>query len=109
MDVNTGVLITEGQGFNRNATFVTDISISFSQLCKVNLKTMIKKYRTELIGISIGTFGGFAYWYFVGCESGTCAITSSPFNSSVYGAIMGALLAGIVMPEKKKEVNEQKK
>jgi hypothetical protein len=84
-------------------------SISFSQLCKVNLKTMIKKYRTELIGISIGTLGGFAYWYFVGCESGTCAITSSPLNSSVYGAIMGALLAGIVVPEKKKEVNEQKK
>ena len=84
-------------------------SISFSQLCIVKLKALIKKYRTELIGLSVGAFGGFAYWFFVGCESGTCAITSSPFNSTVYGSIMGALLAGIIVPEKKKEINEQKK
>lgn len=35
---------------------------------------------------------GFAYWYFVGCNSGSCAITSSPINSSLYGALMGVLL-----------------
>mgnify|MGYP003379142610 CR=1 FL=1 len=33
------------------------------------------------------------YYSLVGCASGSCAITSSPVNSSLYGALMGGLLA----------------
>ena len=54
---------------------------------------LINKYKVTLIGILIGAIGGYAYYYFVGCSSGTCAITTSPINSSLYGAMMGALLA----------------
>jgi hypothetical protein len=38
---------------------------------------------------------GFLYWKFVGCSNGTCMITSKPINSSLYGALMGFLVAGI--------------
>jgi xanthine/uracil permease len=64
------------------------------------MKKLIKKYRIELIGLAIGTLLGWLYWYFIGCSSGTCAITSSPLNSSIYGAIMGVLLSSTFKKEK---------
>lgn len=47
------------------------------------------------IGIAIGGMGGLLYWYYVGCHSGTCAITSSPVNSTIYGSVMGGLLVNM--------------
>jgi len=34
---------------------------------------------------------GFAYYYFIGCASGTCPITSNPYISTAYGALLGTL------------------
>jgi hypothetical protein len=48
-----------------------------------------------IIGIIIGGVLGFGYYRFVGCSTGTCPITSNPYISTIYGAIMGALLVGI--------------
>lgn len=45
-----------------------------------------------IIGIVVGAIFGFGYWYFIGCNTGTCAITSSPVNSTLYGGLMGVLL-----------------
>jgi hypothetical protein len=67
------------------------------------MKKTILKYKLELLGMLGGSVAGWLYWYYVGCASGTCAITSSPFNSSVYGAIMGALLLNMLKKEPKKE------
>jgi len=50
------------------------------------------KYMKWIVGISIGAILGFSYWYFIGCTSNTCPITSSPTISSIYGAVMGVLL-----------------
>ena len=52
----------------------------------------ILKYKLVLIGVIIGAIGGYVYYYFVGCESGTCAISSKPLNSTLYGAFMGGIL-----------------
>lgn len=52
----------------------------------------IKKHFLTIIGLLIGSLGGYAYYFFVGCASGTCAITSNPLNSTLYGAMMGGLL-----------------
>ena len=41
-----------------------------------------------IIGVILGSIGGYAYYYFVGCASGSCAITSNPINSTAYGALM---------------------
>jgi hypothetical protein len=46
------------------------------------------------IGAVVGGALGFAYFKFVGCASGGCPITSNPWISSSYGAILGALLGG---------------
>ncbi len=55
---------------------------------------MIKPYLNLrlALGIAIGAIAGYAYYYFVGCNSGTCAITSNPVNSTLYGTAMGVLL-----------------
>lgn len=45
-----------------------------------------------IVGIVVGAIGGYLYWYFIGCNSGTCMITSSPVNSTLYGGVMGALV-----------------
>jgi hypothetical protein len=37
----------------------------------------------------IGAILGFSYYHFIGCNSGSCAITSQPINSTLYGAFMG--------------------
>lgn len=54
------------------------------------------------IGAVAGAGGGYLYWKYIGCLTGTCAITSSPVNSTIYFAIMGALLFGFFKKEKRK-------
>ncbi len=54
-----------------------------------------------IIGILMGAIAGFAYYYFVGCASGTCSITSSPINSTLYGALLGGLFLNIFQKEDK--------
>lgn len=53
--------------------------------------TLAKKYKMQIIGTIVGAALGYGYYYFIGCASGTCAITSKPLNSTLYGALMGLL------------------
>ncbi len=64
------------------------------------LKQFVKRFKLEIIGAVIGTIAGYAYWKFVGCASGTCAITSKPLNSSLYGTLMGALFFSMFKKQK---------
>ncbi|MBK7761772.1 MAG: hypothetical protein IPI46_00175 [Bacteroidetes bacterium] len=63
----------------------------------------ILQYKRQLVGLLVGGLLGYIYYAQIGCASGTCSITSSPINSTLYGAIMGMLLMGIFEPSKKKE------
>lgn len=56
------------------------------------MKNSLVKYKSILFGVAIGSVLGYAYYYFVGCQSGTCPITSNPINSTLYGALMGGIL-----------------
>jgi hypothetical protein len=47
-----------------------------------------------IIGALVGGGLGFAYYKFVGCSTGTCPLTSNPIISSLYGMVVGALVAG---------------
>ena len=40
----------------------------------------------------LGALGGFAYYAFIGCANGTCPITSNPYISTGYGALIGTVL-----------------
>jgi hypothetical protein len=61
-----------------------------------------KAIHLTCIGIAIGALAGYAYYFYVGCASGTCAITSKPLNSTLYGAVMGGLVFNMFVKDTKK-------
>lgn len=73
------------------------------------MKKLIKKHLLSIIGIVVGTIVGYFYWKLVGCNSGSCAITSSPINSTLYGAIMGGLLFSILKKQTKHDIPRNNK
>lgn len=56
------------------------------------MMNFILKHKLILTGIIAGAVSGYLYFHFIGCASGSCAITSKPLNSTLYGAVMGGLL-----------------
>jgi hypothetical protein len=40
-------------------------------------------------GVAGGILIGYLYFHFVGCKSGSCAITSNPYMSMLFGGILG--------------------
>lgn len=64
------------------------------------MKKWILENRLYFIGAVLGGIGGFLYWKYIGCLTGTCAITSKPLNSTLYFAFLGALLLSFFKKEK---------
>jgi len=62
---------------------------------------LMKKNWFYITGAIIGGVGGYLYWRYVGCSSGTCPITSSPVMSTIWGALMGGLLLSLFFTNKK--------
>ncbi len=62
------------------------------------MKAIILKWS---IGITLGAVAGYLYWFYIGCNSGTCAITSSPVNSTLYFGLMGGLVVNMFERHKK--------
>lgn len=67
------------------------------------MKHWILKYKFSLIGLLIGAILGYTYYHFIGCTTGSCAITSKPLNSTVYGMIMGYLMVSIFEKKEQKD------
>lgn len=67
------------------------------------VKAFLKRNLITFIGLAIGAIGGFLYWKFVGCTTGTCPITSSPINSTLWGAVIGGLFANLFKMDSKRE------
>ncbi len=61
----------------------------------------MRKHILYFIGALLGGISGFLYWKYVGCMSGTCKITSSPVNSTIYFGLLGALCFEMFKKEKK--------
>ncbi len=59
------------------------------------MKKFAVKYKTEFVGAVLGALAGWCYWYFVGCTSGQCLISSRPVNSTLYGALLGGIVGSL--------------
>lgn len=70
----------------------------------------IRKKRISLVFLVVGAIGGFLYWRFVGCSSGTCAIKSVWYWSTLWGAAVGYLvgdfITDIIEKRKKRKAKE---
>ncbi len=56
----------------------------------------IKKNKLEIIFSLSGLAGGFLYWKFIGCTSGTCPIKSVWYWSMFFGGLIGYLAGSII-------------
>lgn len=59
------------------------------------MKERMKKWLRPALFTLGGGLVGFAYYALVGCATGSCAITSNPFSSIIYMALIGWLLSGV--------------
>ncbi|HET53933.1 MAG TPA: hypothetical protein ENN33_01800 [Ignavibacteria bacterium] len=62
-----------------------------------------KKIAKITLPVFVGALLGYAYYYFIGCNTGSCPITSNPYTTTVYGALIGAIWS---FPTKKKSQKE---
>lgn len=68
------------------------------------MTAFLKKNLLGLIGFAAGAIGGYAYYYFIGCNTGSCPLTSNPYISVIFGAVIGYLLFDMF---KKKETSDE--
>lgn len=71
------------------------------------MKTFFIKHWLKFAGMGVGTLGGYLYYYYVGCASGTCAIKSNPYLMMLYGALIGYLLFDMFRKNPKKNKNNE--
>lgn len=63
----------------------------------MKMKDLLLKYRVVIIFTLAGLVGGFLYWKYIGCLSGTCRIKSIWYMSTLYGGIIGYLAGDILV------------
>ena len=75
---------------------------------KLKLRFFLKSTFTlkNIIGMILGAIGGFIYYKYYGCASGTCPLTSNPLITIIWGATLGYLVFGI-FDKNKKEISEK--
>jgi hypothetical protein len=77
----------------------------------MDIKKIFQAKRLQLIFLLAGAAGGFLYWRFIGCESGTCAIKSVWYWSTLWGAAMGYLTGDFIsdfINKRKNKTGEEK-
>jgi hypothetical protein len=76
------------------------------------MREFIRKHHFIIIFSVAGAIGGFFYWKFVGCQSGTCPIKSVWYLSTLWGLAFGYLTGSIIKDlimkfRDKKKVNRE--
>jgi hypothetical protein len=64
-------------------------------------KKRLKFNWLPVAGAVVGAIGGYIYYIEIGCNSGSCAITSNPYMSMLWGAAMGYLVFDLFKKRKK--------
>lgn len=59
------------------------------------MKEFVKKHLVEIFFSVAGAIGGFLYWRFIGCLSGTCFIKSVWYMSTLFGGLLGWVISSL--------------
>jgi len=53
----------------------------------------MKKVLKTMLGVTVGAVLGIVFYSVVGCRTGGCALTSSPWATTALGGLAGGLIA----------------
>ena len=69
------------------------------------MKTFIQKHKWALVILGVGAIAGYVYWFYIGCNTGTCPLTSYWHSNTLLGAFIGYLVGDSIddLMKKKKE------
>jgi hypothetical protein len=74
------------------------------------MKELLKRNYITIIFAFVGVAGGFLYWKYIGCLSGTCLIQSVWYWSTLWGGAVGYLVGdfvqGLVKRKKIKSIDD---
>lgn len=76
-----------------------------------DMKKVIQNNWLAILFTAIGAIGGFLYWRFIGCNSGTCPIKSVWYWTTLWGSAVGYLLGDFtndLIKKRKKKIEEKK-
>lgn len=79
-----------------------------NRMTKIRTTLKSRNMIKNIAGLVIGAIAGSIYYTTVGCTSGSCAITSNPYMTIIWGGLLGYLLADIIKIKEKvsDQVNE---
>ena len=66
------------------------------------MKDSLKNHGLSIVFAVVGILGGFLYWRFVGCRTGSCPITSNWYMSALMGGLLGYLTGDSINDFRKK-------
>lgn len=75
----------------------------------MNTREILRNKKITVIFTLIGALGGFLYWKYIGCLSGTCVIRSVWYWSTLWGAAVGYLAGDVLndfLLKRKKKAEE---
>lgn len=77
----------------------------------MNIKHWVKNNIILIILVSVGILGGYLYWRYVGCLSGTCPLKKLWYYDGLLGALIGMFIGdsiqSIIKKRKLKRENNE--
>ncbi|MGB8932108.1 MAG: DUF6132 family protein [Anaeromyxobacteraceae bacterium] len=67
------------------------------------MTALLRRHWRTLVGVVAGAIGGALYSHFIGCRTGTCAITSNPWRAAIFFGIVGAIALTPSAPPRARE------
>jgi len=64
---------------------------------------LLRRHWRTLLGALLGAAGGALYAHFIGCRTGTCALTSNPWTAGAFFGLTGAIALAPSAPRQEQE------
>jgi membrane protein DedA with SNARE-associated domain len=67
------------------------------------IQKILKQHWITISLVIIGGVLGYAYWYYIGCTSGTCALKSVWYYNTGFGLLSGYVIGDFIHDFRKKK------